>query len=309
LQSGLKNILAGTLWLFAGLTLNAQVVFPDSLPSEQKGLKRIHYVAGLQLSGYAVALIALDQAWYKDYPRTSFHFHNDLPDWYQQDKLGHILNTYHLSRFSAASFRWAGIDNKQSAWLGVISGLGFLSAIEVLDGFSLEWGASLADAGANMLGAGAFVSQQLTWQEQRLIIKYSYSESSLAQFRPGLLGSSLPERMLKDYNGQTFWLSMNVRSFLKPESKFPPWLNLAIGHGAYGMLGSRQNPPFIDGVELPHMSRYRQWYLAPDIDFAKIPVSAPWLKSFLGALNFLKMPSPALEYNKEQGLRLHWIFF
>lgn len=309
MHSGLRSILAGMLLLLSGLTLHAQGVTADTIPKAKKGLQRVHYVAGLQLSGYAVALIALDQAWYKDYPRTSFHFHDDSRDWFQQDKLGHILNTYHLSRLSAASFRWAGIDNQKSAWFGVISGLGFLTAVEILDGFSLEWGASLADAAANTLGAGAFVSQQLAWQEQRIFIKYSYSDSGLAHYRPGLLGSSLPEKILKDYNGQTFWLSMNVSSFLGPESRFPPWLNLSIGHGANGMLGSRQNPSFIDGMALPQMNRYRQWYLSPDIDFSKIPVNNPWLKSFFSALNFLKMPSPALEYNKEHGFQFHWLFF
>jgi hypothetical protein len=53
-----------------------------------------------------------------------------------------------------------------------------------------------------------------------------------------VLGSSLAEQMLKDYNGQTYWLSVNLHSFYKN----PKWLNLAIGYGANGMLtGNGEN--------------------------------------------------------------------
>ncbi len=35
--------------------------------------------------------------------------------------------------------------------------------------------------------------------------------------------------MLKDYNGQTYWLSFNVASFLPTNSGFPYWLNMSLG--------------------------------------------------------------------------------
>jgi hypothetical protein len=41
-----------------------------------------------------------------------------------------------------------------------------------------------------------------------------------AQYRPNVLGSSLAEQILKDYNGQTYWLSVNLHSFYKG-SKIP----------------------------------------------------------------------------------------
>lgn len=285
----------------------------DSIASQEarpgSNLRRTHLVAGTQLVGYSTALLLLNQAWYKDYPRTSFHFHDDLPDWFQQDKLGHVSATYHLGRLSAASFRWAGLSNTGSAWAGAMSGLAFITAVEILDGFSAEWGASISDMAANALGAGTFLGQQLAWEEQRFLLKYSFHESGLAKYRPNLLGSNLPEKMLKDYNGQTFWLSFNLKSLLAPESNMPAWLNLAIGHGARGMLGSRHNPAYYNDEALPQMVRHRQWYLAPDIDFSRIPVQSPFLKTLLSGLNFLKMPAPALEYNSEQGLRFHWLFF
>jgi len=313
LQTGIKNLV---LFLLLGVFItpfggNASV--PDSLlTSPSEGLQkpaRFYLVAGTQIAGYTAALMALNQAWYKDYPRSSFHFHNDLPDWLQQDKLGHMTAAYQLSRISFGTFRWAEADNRRSAWFGAISASAFLTAVEVLDGFSAEWGASVSDAVANKLGAALFLTQQLTWEEQRIIMKYSFSASGLAQYRPSLLGSTLPERMLKDYNGQTFWLSVNLSSILFADSWLPDWLNVAIGHGAYGMLGSRSNPIFYNGSDLPYFERCRQWYLAPDIDLSRIPVQNPWLKALLGGLNFLKMPAPAIEYNRIKGLQFHWLFF
>ncbi len=304
----LLTILAAFFAPFGGKAATADSIVTQETRSGLN-LRRTHLVAGTQLVGYSTALLALNQAWYKDYPRSSFHFHNDLPDWFQQDKLGHVSATYHLGRLSAASFRWAGLSNTGSTWAGAMSGLAFLTAVEILDGFSAEWGASISDMAANAIGAGTFLAQQLAWEEQRIVLKYSFHESGLAKYRPNLLGSNLPEKMLKDYNGQTFWLSFNMKSLLDLESIMPAWLNLAIGHGATGMLGSRSNPAYYNGEGLPQLERHRQWYLAPDIDFSRIPVQSPFLKTLLSGLNFLKMPAPALEYNSEHGLQFHWLFF
>lgn len=269
---------------------------------------RLYLVAGSQLVGFTGALLILDQAWYKGYPKSNFKLHNDFPDWLQQDKLGHMVAAYHFSRFSAAMYYWANTDNRLSAWLGVFSTTAFFTAIEILDGFSEQWGASVTDAAANTLGTALFLSQQIAFNDQKFVLKYSYSESGLAKYRTSLLGNSLPEKMLKDYNGQTFWLSLNFKSIM-PETRFPEWLNMAVGHGAYGMLGSRSNPQFYNGVMLPQHERYRRWYLAPDIDFSRIPTQNPWLKVLLNGLNIFKFPTPAIEYNRMDGFRLHWLFF
>ena len=269
-------------------------------------------VIGLTIANAAAitgSLVLLNEAWYKDHPRSHFRFHNDFPDWLQQDKLGHFFSGYQLARFSTATYLWAGLNNKSAAWAGAATGTLFLTTVEILDGFSLEWGASIPDFIANTLGTTLFLSQHLLWEQQKVQVKYSYSESGLAHLRPALLGSSLPERMLKDYNAHTFWLSLNVRAFFPEQRMIPPWLNIAIGHGANGMIGSLQNPSVVNDQTMPLLHRYRQWYLAPDIDFTRINTNSPFLRSFFWMLNTLKMPSPAIEYNSKSGLRFHWLFF
>jgi hypothetical protein len=64
-------------------------------------------------------------------------------------------------------------------------------------------------------GTALFVSQELLWKEQRITPKFSFHTTQYAQYRPNVLGSSLAEQMLKDYNGQTYWLSVNLHSFYK----------------------------------------------------------------------------------------------
>jgi uncharacterized protein YfiM (DUF2279 family) len=308
-----NNLLSCFLLALCLAPFGGKASVPDSLyksPSDaSQNAIRTYAVAGTQVAAYTLSLVALNQAWYKDFPKSSFHFHNDLPDWFQQDKLGHFTSTYHISRITSATYNWAGLSNNRSAWIGALSGTALLTAVEIFDGFSAEWGFSVADAVANKLGAALFLTQQLTWQEQRFIAKYSYSHSGLAYYRPSILGSNLAEYMLKDYNGQTFWLSMNLSSTFFPDSKLPQWLNLAIGHGAYGMLGSIENPHFVNGTPMPALERYRQWYIAPDIDLSRIPVQSPWLKAVLSGLNFFKFPAPAIEYNHIHGVRFHWLFF
>lgn len=271
--------------------------------------QRLLLVSSAHIAGYTGTLLVLNHMWYRDFPRSSFHFHDDLTDWKQMDKGGHITAGYHLSRLSYKSFRWAGLDNNKAAMWGTISGNLFLSTIEILDGFSEQWGASWSDLAANAIGSLSFYAQQVAWQEQRISWKYSYSQTGVEKYRPDLLGANLAENLIKDYNGLTFWLSFNINSFPPENSIIPEWLNIAVGYSGMGMLGSTSNPEYHNGVLLPAYNRYRQFYLAPDIDLSRIPIRSNSLHQVLSVLNFLKFPAPALEYNAERGFVFHWVFF
>ena len=92
------------------------------------------------------------------------------------------------------------------------------------------------------------IGQELVWGEQRFRLKYSYYPSPYAQYRPELLGRSFSESWLKDYNGQTYWLSFSPRSFME-SSRFPAWLCLSLGNSTGGTGGSA-NPQFNGAGEL-----------------------------------------------------------
>ena len=284
--------------------------------SEKEKNKRVKIVAGTHLLAYGAGMTALYGAWYKDYPQGKFHFFNDSKEWKGMDKIGHSFTAYAVGKGSMELWRTTGIKDKKAIWLGGLSGAAFQTIIETLDGFSTEWGWSWADFAANTGGSALLIAQELAWKEQRIQLKVSfhkknYKDVMLEQRSNNLFGSSLPERLLKDYNGQTYWLSAGVKDFF-PQSKMPAWLQVAVGTGAEGMFGGYENIKK-DGsgniiFDRRDLKRYRQWYLAPDIDLTKIRTKKKSVKIILHVLSFIKFPTPALELNRGK-LKMNWLAF
>ena len=259
-------------------------------------------------AGYTLSLTGLYSLWYAKYPRSSFHFINDNHEWQKMDKCGHATTSYYVGKIGYESLRWTGLGERKSAWYGGLLGLAYLTTVEVFDGFSKEWGFSAGDYTANTLGAAFFIGQQLGWHEQKILLKWSFHTTSFAQFNPDQLGANLPQRMLKDYNGQTYWLSANISSLAGMHNAFPKWLNLAFGYGAEGMTGPGNNPESINGKPIPAFRRCSRFFLAPDIDLTRIPVKSKNLRLFLNLIGFIKIPLPAIEMNM-QGVKLHPLYF
>ena len=130
------------------------------------------------------------------------------------------------------------------------------------------------------------------------------SSSSLRTRAGDLYGRGLGERFLKDYNQQTLWLSANMASFSNnPPAWLPKWLNIAVGYGANNMFGGFENTwtendaTFIlDDMKYP---RYQQFYLSFDVDLDQIQTKNRFVKSLLHILNWIKIPSPALEVTSQ----------
>lgn len=286
-----------------------------TLTPEQKK-KRIWLVAGANVVGYSTAMIGLSSAWYSQYEQTKFHTFNDFPEWKQMDKVGHLYSAYIESRASMELWRWTGIDRKKRIWIGGMSGAFYQTAIEVLDGFSAGWGWSWGDFGANIFGSGILVAQELAWDEQRIKLKFSfhrktYTDPELNRRSNNLFGQSTAERLLKDYNGQTYWASANIKDFFKT-STLPAWLSVAVGYGAEGMFGGTENIGRDENgniiFERPDIKRYRQWFLAPDIDLTKIKTDKKGLRFLFTVLSAFKFPTPSLELSNGK-FKVHAIHF
>jgi hypothetical protein len=266
-------------------------------------------VAGTEAALYGGSLIGLNALWYKDYPRSSFHSFNDNYEWLQMDKAGHMTTSYYIGRIGVGLNKWAGMERKKAIWFGGLLGSVYQSTIEILDGYSSEWGFSWGDFVANTAGSLLVVGQELAWNEQRVVLKYSFMQSEYSSYRPELLGSNLQENLLKDYNGQTYWLSVNPSSFMRGESKFPKWLNIAFGYGADGMTGGDFNPPYIDGGgNQVRFERCRQYYLSLDVDLTRIKTKSRLLKAVFYSVGFIKFPAPSLEFS-EKGVKGHLLGF
>ncbi|MFV5688425.1 DUF2279 domain-containing protein [Flavobacterium sp. ZT3R25] len=299
------------LFLFL-LLIGYQTVFSQNTidtfltPSNSLNKKRQQTVVISEVVLASGILVGLNQLWYADYPKSDFHFINDNSEWLQMDKLGHSFSSYHLGRFGAEMLQWSGASKKNQLIYGAGLGFAFLTAVEAMDGYSSDWGASSGDIIANASGTALYVSQELLWKEQRITPKFSFHTTQYANQRPEVLGNSFTEQILKDYNGQTYWLSVNLYSFAKG-SKIPKWLNLALGYGAEGMItGNRQNE-----TQFPTLNRqrYRQFYVSFDVDLTKINTKSHFLKTLFAVLNTVKIPAPTIEMVHFNDVKVHLIYF
>lgn len=292
-----SNIYASTFFEITDTT--HQQKFADTLrSSDTLNIKRLKTVLTSGALLYAASMTGLYQLWYKNYPQSKFHFFNDNDEWLKMDKMGHLTSSYYISKACYSSLRWTGLRENKSILYGGGMGIFYLTVIEILDGFSSQWGFSPGDMTANTLGSGLFVSQQLIWHEQRIQMKWSYHQSPYAKYRPDLMGDGLKQQWLKDYNGQTYWASVNIKSFLNKETKFPEWLNLAVGYGAEGMTGAARNSTIYNGISIPPFERYRQLYISGDIDLSRIKTRSKTLNMILNAIGFIKFPFPTLEFSR-----------
>lgn len=288
---------------------------------------RLYAVSGGAAVGTASALLLLNQYWYANYPRSAFHIFDDSGEWLQFDKVSHALSSYYASMYASELLQWSGVKAETADFAGAAIGTGLLMTVEVLDGFSAKWGASLSDMGANIFGAGFFLTQERLFNDQPLRLKVSSWPRSYKGFDPQvqeraqeLFGNTFMETLIKDYNASTVWMSLNLHSLTRLDF-WPRWLNLAVGYGVQNVFGGFGNSwcddPLISPEHCPDsllidytsIPRLRQWYLSPDIDLSKLVVRKPALRFLLGVLNIIKLPAPALEYNAVDGLRFHFIYF
>ena len=274
-------------------------------PSDTLHIPRRNAVIISEATVGGLTLLGLNQLWYKDYPQSKFHTINDLDEWLQMDKLGHVYSSYQLGRVGANLLNWSGVSEKDQLIYGATLGFTFLTFVEIFDGYSDEWGFSWSDMFANALGAGLYVGQELLWDEQRVTLKFSFHQTQYAIQNPEKLGSDFSQQLLKDYNGQTYWLSFNINSFIK-SNVLPDWLNFALGYGAEGMLiGNSSDVNNLIITQNP----IRQYFISFDVDLTKIKTNSHVLKTIFDVLNVIKVPFPALEFNERNGIKLHGIYF
>ncbi|WP_246285072.1 YfiM family protein [Hymenobacter lapidiphilus] len=277
----------------------------DSLQSAMPGRlnQRLPLLAGGLVVSYSALMLVLSKSWYTG-EKSRFHWFNDLPQWKQLDKAGHIWGAFHESRGAVDMLRWAGVPDRRSIWYGGFVGFVLQAPIELFDGRDPAYGASASDLAANFLGSAGLISQQLAWNEVRIMPKLSFRTTRYADLRPNVLGRGLGEQFLKDYNGQTYWLATDVGAFLPAGNRWPRWLQPAVGYGAQQMVFNDPQANAALGLR-----SYRQFYLSLDVDLRRIPTRNKVLKKVFYALSIFHLPAPALEWNPRHGFRAHGLYW
>lgn len=291
-------------------TCRSNHIEKDSLSDSYK---RRLTIAGISTSAlYSGSMYLLYQTWYKDYSTSKFHLFNDLNEWKGMDKVGHVTTSLFIAQWLQSVQEIGGLTDKNINLRSVLVPMAFMTTIEVFDGFSNGWGFSFSDLAANTIGLGAFYAQNMLFTDQRFLLKYSFNASPYARFRPNLLGQSYAEQMLKDYNAQTYWLTYPISSLWPVKSnQIPKWLSLSVGYGVDGLLGAESNKWMVDQqkVDFSTIPRSREWYLSVDIDLKKIPIKGKAWQLFSSAIRWVKLPAPALYYNRNAGFKalpFHW---
>lgn len=247
--------------------------------------------------------------WYKDFPKSKFHAFDDSKEWQQMDKIGHLTTAYQLSRVSGDLYKWSGVDSKKSILIGSAFSFSYLLSFELLDAYNINWGFSWSDIGANTTGVLLYGVQEHFFKEQFVKPKFSYSSSGLAHYRPNVLGSNEIESILKDYNGQTYWLSFNPISMMKSTTTFPKWINISLGYSINNQLiGDGGTFVTTQSNQQLNFTPYRQFYLSLDIDWEKIPVKSKILHLIFRGLNYIKIPFPAVEFSSK-GIKGYGLYF
>lgn len=262
--------------------------------------KRFKSLAMMESGFYAAGMTGAYFLWYKNSLNGGFHSFNDSKEWLLMDKVGHFSSAFVWADLSSKAYYWTNMERNKANKIAALQSLFLMTSLEIFDGFSSSYGFSWTDMGFNVAGAGAFYLSKRFAYRISINPKFSFGESKFAQYRPEVLGKNFVQQTFKDYNGQTYWFSINLQRIISPSlswGKIADCLSLSFGYGANGMTGGHENPLVNEqGIPIPEFERYRQYYLSLDFDFSKLTVKNRVLKGILNTLNIFKFPFPALEF-------------
>ena len=262
------------------------------------------FINGSLIGSAAISYAGFYHLWYKGYDQTSFHSFNDLEEWQYMDKVGHLCTSYHLNKFSYNLLKNNGIE--KPLLKSSIYSFTYMAGIEILDGFSEEWGFSWYDIMANGLGNVLFTWQEHKFKDQLVSVKFSSHMTDIANCRPSLLGSSRAQRIFKDYNGQTYWLTLDVNKTLKSNIKVFQYLDLAVGYTINGFTGARENP-FLNCTTCNNLERKSSILLSLDLNLKKWEGKSRFTDAIIHTFNVIKFPMPTIIIDNK--IQYKWLYF
>lgn len=247
-------------------------------------------VGGIYLAGMIGLHFHQQKAWWSG-QRRNFHIQEDWVSALQVDKAGHAYGSYVYSYVMGEGLMASGVDWNSSALWGSILGLGFQTYVEIEDGFAKDWGFAPSDWYFDLLGASFYLAQHYSPVLQNITPKWEYVPSEWTD-KPVI---KRPRTVLDDYNSSTFWWSVNVYNYLNSSQKeyWPSWLNIAIGYGGDAIDA---NP---DPNGPPDQLSVRRYLIGLDYNLVRLlPEGGPVWNWIRQSLNYIKLPSPALEFSK-----------
>ena len=245
--------------------------------------------AGTFVGAQAILWRYFQNAWWSGEESKGFFFNADWDDVFRdQDKFGHFLGGYQLTRIGAAVLDNACISPARAITLSAIYATLFQLQIEIWDARFEKYGFSYPDLLANTAGMAYAVAQHKYPTLKRIKPTISYSRSAAMQARDA---GRLPDSEIRqslDYSGQTYWFSAEVDPFL-PEAARPYWpdvLRFSVGHSI---------TDWIDPVTGHSFRARRKILLSLDFDASKLPGEHPIWRTVKNTISYIRLPAPALQ--------------
>lgn len=232
------------------------------------------------------------------------------------DKATHFFNTYFPSYMFSEGLIAMGFSKNDAVLTGSLMGFAYQTYVEILDGYGANYGFSPSDYAADFVGATFYFLQNRYGLAEYVTPKFAYIPANWHGEKLRVPHTNF----IDDYSSQTTYLSFNMHAIL-PKSVanyWPEWLELTVGYAArnlyiqgvpdeYGQPIPNRNPTSIyqrDAV-------YGNPVLIVGLDYNLIKLlpdgGAGW-NWFKQTLNFLKLPSPAIEIGEKTRFRLLYPF-
>jgi hypothetical protein len=206
------------------------------------------------------------------------------------DKLGHAMAFYASTRLLASTLDlWAGQPLHEAIRVAGFASAAVSLAVEVLDGYSLEYGFSTGDLAMNLLGIGAGMLLESSPRLDALIdLRWKYRRSADARW----LGDRDP---IADYSGHTYLLVLKASGV--PQWQSHSWLRYGELHFGYGSRGYAPHPGRFAPVQpRPH----RNLYFGVGINLSELLGATV----FTGESRARRIADTALEYLQVPGTHL-----
>lgn len=223
------------------------------------------------------------------------------------DKCGHFFGGYIMSYTFNETLLAVGFGNDDAILWGSVLGLAYQTYIEILDGYGANYGFSPSDFYTDVVGSVFYYAQQKVPILQNFTPKFHYYPAEWH----GEHSRKPHDMFIDDYSSQTFYVSVNVHNLLpdKLAKYWPDWLELTFGYAARNL--SINDPNYSGIIPYPNTYPYSASYgkawgnpkyiVGLDYDLVKLlPDGGNAWNWFKQSLNYVKLPSPAIEFSRDK---------
>jgi uncharacterized protein YfiM (DUF2279 family) len=286
------------LWLSLFIIISSLNCYSQSDSLSSPSILKKSIVFSGQIITYTGFTYEMSQQFFNTPHLSDFHLKQDLNTWRGMDKFFHAFGSYQFLALLYQTNKWTGMKDKRALNLAFWESTLFGTTKEYCDGRIDVGGWSWYDIEMNFTGNLFFYLQQRFLNKQLIQYKYSYGNSHLQHYYPETLGSSWKNYWFRDYNGQTFWVSVSLGNMNLTQNKWLKPIAFCLGYGADNLIYELSNK----NIDL---KRYSQLYLGLDIDLTQIETKNKFLKTTFLLLNRLRFPLPSIEYNSLNQFKFH----